>query len=58
MQTVRGCYIGQIEGKNVAKTVKAADVLIVEDSEEAIWMMGNVLQKEGLMVKTTITEKG
>lgn len=42
----------------MAKTVKAADVLIVEDSEEAIWMMGNVLQKEGLMVKTTITEKG
>jgi len=41
----------------VGETVKTADVLIVEDSEEVIWMMGNVLENAGFTVDAVMTGK-
>ena len=37
--------------------VKTADVLIVEDSEEVIWTMGNVLENAGFTVDAVMTGK-
>jgi hypothetical protein len=39
----------------VLKRVNAADVLILEDSEEAIRMMGMYLNKDNFMVSDIIT---
>lgn len=36
---------------------KNAEVLIVEDSEEVLWIMGNVLDNEGFMVDAVTTGK-